>query len=288
MLQPIGELTSRSQTPLLKMWSTSLPEITRPYMKHSHIQFEITVVNSGSGMYTTEHAIYPMLSGDIFVFSSNEIHCITEAGPDGLSITNLHFDPHYLSAENTISTNFCFTHAQEFQNRIPAEQAAVIRSLHHKILEEFEKHTDDLQAISIRSYLYLILSDLLRNQGYRSQAASINPTLMTRLMAVYDYIDQHLCEELTLDTLAAVAYWSPNYLSHMFKQLNGLSLWDYITAKRVEKAIQLILSSETDCTMLDIATQCGFNNTVNFNKAFKKHKGITPSEIKKHPEMLLQ
>jgi len=38
--------------------------------------------------------------------------------------------------------------------------------------------------------------------------------------------------------------------------------------------------------MLDIALRCGFNNTVNFNKAFKKHKGITPSQLRKDPKLL--
>lgn len=287
MLKSIGELSSESGIPLLKMWSTSLPEITRSYMKHSHIQFEITVVNSGSGIYTTERTVYTMLPGDIFVFSSNEIHCITQAGADGLSITNLHFDPLYLSSENVLNMNFCFTHAPEFQNRIPAARATKLRTYHHKIRQEFQNHTDDLQTVSIRSYLHLLLTDLLRNQHYRSKDAPLNSNLTTNLLAVYDYIEQHVCEELTLDTLASLAYLSPNYLSHMFKKVTGISLWDYITALRIEKAIQLILSPDNKWTMLDIATQCGFNNTVNFNKAFKKHKGITPSELKKHPEILL-
>ena len=38
--------------------------------------------------------------------------------------------------------------------------------------------------------------------------------------------------------------------------------------------------------MAEIATRCGFNNTVNFNKAFRKHKGITPSALRQNPKLL--
>lgn len=40
-------------------------------------------------------------------------------------------------------------------------------------------------------------------------------------------------------------------------------------------------------TMLDIALACGFNNTANFNKAFLKLTGMTPSDYKKAEDILL-
>lgn len=276
MSKAIGELFSENGKPLLKMWSIDVKSGERPYIKHSHSRFEITVVRCGSGEYTTEGAVYPMAAGDVFVFSSNEIHCITKSM--GLSITNLHFEPRYLERE---FTELCFSHSAEFQNRIPAESAGLLRENHLKIEEEFSKN-DEWLPTAVRSYLDLILIELLRNQHYRARIE----TRAMDVLAVYDYIDRHLCEELTLERLAEEASLTPNYFSSVFKKINGISLWQYVNAKRVEKAVRLIADPQEKLTMLEIAARCGFNNTANFNKVFKQMKGFTPTELKKHPELL--
>ena len=284
----IGELQTQNGNPLLKMWNVRLAECERPFIRHSHARFEITLVNDGYGEYTTENTIYPMAPGDVFVFSSHEVHCITKAEKNGLSITNLHFEPRYLSGEFSESFGdsylaFCLFHAPDFANRIPAEKAAVVRGYHNMIREEFEKQ-EDQYSLAIHSYLDLILIELLRRHGYRSQA--VFKSALPDLLTIYDYIDCHFNEPLTLQEIANLVGISPNYFSRRFKEWNGISLWDYITAKRVEKAVTLILSPEQELSMLEIALQCGFNNTVNFNKAFKKQKGFTPTELKKNPKLL--
>ena len=290
MTQPIGELLLENGTPLLKMWSIDVPAGQRPFVSHSHSRFEITVVSSGFGEYTTQNAVYPMHPGDVFVFSSHEPHFITGAGPEGLSITNLHFEPRYLTYQKNslFSESFwdlCFSHAPEFRNRIPGTEAEPIRSYHRSIQQEFLER-DALCPAAIESYLYLLLIDLLRHRNYRSPVQSENRNHIPQLLAVCDYIEENLCEELTLSQLAQIVSLTPNYFSGLFRKATGISLWKYITAKRIEKAARLIVSSKEDLTMLEIAARCGFNNTANFNKAFKQTKGFTPSQLRKHPELL--
>ena len=283
MITKIGELTPEKDSPLLKMWRVEVASGVRPFLRHSHTRFEITVVDRGSGEYTTENAVYPMRPGDVFVFSSGEVHCITEA-EGGLTITNLHFEPRYL-AEHSAGAflDFCFSHAPDFQSRIPADKAASLRQSHLCIQQEFEVQDADFRT-AIRSYLSLMLIELTRRHGYRSYKLDRKQSSLSGILNVYKYVDEHLDETLTLDTLASVAGLTPNYLSHIFKKLNGISLWDFVTARRIEKAVRLIRSS--DMTMLEIALECGFHNTVNFNKAFKKQKGITPSALKKNDALL--
>lgn len=287
MTNSIGELLLQSGNPLLKMWSINISQRKRSFVKHSHTRFEITVINSGSGEYTTENGVYPIREGDVFVFSSNEIHSITEIGASGLSITNLHFEPRYLiDGNNTEESfiNFCFSHSDEFKNRIPAEKAAVLRHYHTCIKEELLSGERQF-PLAIRSYLNLLLIELLRNHRYQAAEAIEKYNRFPEILKVYDYIEKHFCEELSLDELSDIAGLSPNYFSHLFKEQSGISLWDYITAKRVEKAVSLIRSQREKLTVLEIALNCGFNNTVNFNKAFKKQTGITPSELRKNPKL---
>ncbi|MBE6650262.1 MAG: helix-turn-helix domain-containing protein [Ruminococcaceae bacterium] len=283
MSRAIGELLLENGVPLLKMWTIDVDLKQRPYVKHSHTRFEITVVNGGSGVYTTESAVYPMEEGDVFVFSSNEIHCITETDGE-LSITNLHFEPRYLSDDFSNSyVNFCFYHSPEFSNRILSDRAETLR-FHHNTIKEELLGGESNYSVAVKAHLDLMLIDLLRNHSYLSVADKKNSS--QDILNVCNFIDKHLDEELTLKGLSDIAGLSPNYFSHIFKEMNGISLWDYITVKRVEKAVHLIRTSGRGTTMLDIALLCGFNNTVNFNKAFKKYKGITPGELKRCPDIL--
>lgn len=257
---------------------------------HTHTYFEITVIDKRMrGIHHREEKL-PHCPGDVFVFSSNEQHYVTETAGDWMTITQLHFEPRYL-IENTdeayrnVFFGFCFSHASDSQNRIPADKVRLFRENLSMIRQEFEKQEIGY-PIAIRAYLNLMLMELIRQHDYRSGYFPDRQRNLPNILAVYNYIDEHMDEKLTLSTLASVTGLSPNYLSHIFKQLNGVSLWEYITAKRVEKASSLILFPSTHMTMLEIALECGFNNTVSFNKAFKKQMGFTPSDLKKNPQLL--
>lgn len=283
VLTAIGELHNAAGQELLKMWRVTVPPGKRVFYQHSHTRFEITVVDAGSGRYMTPSGVFDMQPGDVFVFASNEPHFIAEVGEDGLSITNLHFEPRYLTdggEEGGIPQypDFCFSHAPDFKNRIPAGKAGVLREVLYHIAAELTD-TPVGYTLSVRAMLHLMLIDLIRTHGY----AALTPpgVQFSGMLQAMAYIDAHFCEAITLPDIAAAAGLTPNYFSALFKQLNSVTLWDYITAKRVEKAVGLIVSPDFDGTMLAIALACGFNNTANFNKAFRKHTGMTPSQYKK-------
>ena len=286
MTEPIGELLLQNGMPLLKMWVTTVLPGDRPFVRHSHTRFEIMAVNSGSGEYTTENEVYPMQPGDVFVFSSNEVHCITRAGEDGLSITNLHFEPRYLAGgeEGDSFIPFCFSHSPSFENRIPAERADELRRNLLRIRGELLQGSAEY-AVAVKAHLYLILIALLRHHAYRSPTEAQTRNRLSGILAGYDYIDRHLCEPLRLEDIAGAAGLSPNYFSHIFRRLNGISLWDYITARRIERAAKLL--GEGDRTILEVALLSGFNNTVHFNKTFRRHKGMTPTQYRRSRDTLM-
>lgn len=283
MIQEIGILTGHGAKNILRMWSTDVPIGTRPFLPHAHARFEIALVDSGRGEYTTEKAVYPMEPGDVFVFCANEIHCITAAKEEPLHITNLQFEPSCFAGEPDAEhfVNLCFSHGPDFENRILAERAQVLRKKLLQMKEELEAEPS-LYAGAVKAYLHLILVELFRNHGYCPPTPRPCPFDM---LTVHNYVNQHLCDKITLQEVAALVHLSPNYFSHLFKAINGLSLWDYITARRVERAVGLIYSNSA-LTILEIALDCGFNSTVHFHKAFKKHTGLTPGQLRKNPELL--
>ncbi len=83
---------------------------------------------------------------------------------------------------------------------------------------------------------------------------------------------------LKLQDVADSVHLSPNYLSYLFKKMVGLSLWDYVTKLRMEEGKRLLL--RTDLRRYEIAEAVGYESPEHFSKIFKKHYGISPSELK--------
>ena len=93
-------------------------------------------------------------------------------------------------------------------------------------------------------------------------------------------------EELSLQRLASVAYVSPDYFSHMFKNETGKTYKAFLTEIRMKNAVELL--RETELRVAQISEKVGYNNTRAFVDAFKQTYGVSPMEYrrvhKKHPK----
>lgn len=99
-----------------------------------------------------------------------------------------------------------------------------------------------------------------------------------RLIAdIRRYIDQHLTERISLNSVADAFYLSPSYFSTTFKKHCGMSFTEYVNHQKMELAKELLLKQEMK--IYEIAAYLGFENTYYFSKVFKKFSGMSPSEF---------
>ena len=92
----------------------------------------------------------------------------------------------------------------------------------------------------------------------------------------------YLNSNLKIDDLARELSMPSWHLSQVLNQEFKQSFFDFINSYRINEAKQLLTSSgQSGQTILEILYQVGFNTKASFNKAFKKHVGITPSDYKK-------
>jgi len=284
VIQEIGHIQASSGENLLRMWITYVDFFRRPVLHHSHIQFEISLVLEGTGEYHVGEAAYPMMPGDMFVFTSRESHYITQACQTDLVLLNLQFEPRYLfgSTKDSLSEAnilLCFSHSPQFQNRIPANTTGSLPSLFLQIRQELEGQKPEANLM-VKSLLNLLLIQLIREHHFTDQSFSVTRQHIHAIRNALEYIEDNIAAPLSLSAIAAAARMSPNYFSTVFKRFVGIALWDYITGKRIEMAVKLLLDEKTRHNVLDIALQCGFNSTASFNKAFRKQTGLTPSEYR--------
>ncbi|AHV97824.1 response regulator transcription factor [Paenibacillus sabinae] len=94
-----------------------------------------------------------------------------------------------------------------------------------------------------------------------------------------NYIEEHYTGDISLEHAASLLYFSPNYLSMIFKSHLGVSFTKYLSEVRLEKAVQLL--GDSDMKVYEIAGKVGFKDEKYFHRVFKAKYGLTPDEYRK-------
>ncbi|MHC8517861.1 phosphoenolpyruvate hydrolase family protein [Sporosarcina sp. ITBMC105] len=92
-----------------------------------------------------------------------------------------------------------------------------------------------------------------------------------------NYVRLNYMEEITLQEVAKILRLSRSYVSTLFKKEVGLSFSQYVIEFRLNRAIELMQVSGLPLNR--IAEMVGYLNYPQFSKIFKKHKGLSPSEL---------
>lgn len=95
---------------------------------------------------------------------------------------------------------------------------------------------------------------------------------------IMQYIDENLGGDLSRAKLAARAYISEDYLSKKFALHTGMSIPNYVSAKRMEKAQDYF--KNTNRSVSEVAALVGYTNFSYFSKTFRDYAGCTPNEFK--------
>ena len=93
-----------------------------------------------------------------------------------------------------------------------------------------------------------------------------------------DYIEENLSEALDIEKIARKAALSPFYYQRIFGAVCGMSVGDYIRARRMTLAAQRLTSTEEK--VIEVSLAYGYDSPDSFAKAFGRFHGITPSQAR--------
>jgi AraC family transcriptional regulator len=96
---------------------------------------------------------------------------------------------------------------------------------------------------------------------------------------VAEYIEEYLSETIALAALAELAKLSPFHFARAFKQSFGLPPHQYLSSRRMEKAMRLLENPSTP--VIQIALDVGFRDVSAFSTRFRKHTGLSPASYRR-------
>lgn len=109
---------------------------------------------------------------------------------------------------------------------------------------------------------------------YQCRSADLSP----QIKECCDYIRLHVEEKLSIDLLASKFGYSKYYLSRKFKQETGTGIREYINQIKIEKAMNLLQSSQH--SIQEISEILGFHSQSYFGELFHDKTGMTPGEYR--------
>lgn len=149
------------------------------------------------------------------------------------------------------------------------------------------------KAIELQAYNYLlkpvkqeelneVLSQISQELGQETEPPEVKEeeeVSLTLMQQIVNEIQNRYTENITLTELAETYGISIGHLSNLVKQELKLPFSEYIAAKRIQKAKEL-LADET-LSIEQIAEQTGYRDYFYFTKVFKKAVGVSPSKYRK-------
>jgi len=254
--------------------------------EHLHDRYELVYVYGGKGTFFLNQMIYEMNEGDIFMIPGNTIHHALPDADVPVTSTAVFFAPQMIghpALNDTYTNMYIFERARKF-NRYKLASPPALRPFMEEALQQMQQELERREA-GFRYAIHLHLNSLLlslnrlslQDASHHPADAGVGPSW---LLTMLQHLDQcHTEPAVGLSYLAKQASVSAAHLSRVFKQLTGMNITDYVNAKRISTAKELLLT--TDLGMDTIALHCGYESLPYFHKLFKKFTGVTPGVYRK-------
>ena len=143
----------------------------------------------------------------------------------------------------------------------------------------------ELYEFTVREALTNVFTLLLRhNSGELQQTEARSSFLMERVKRMLDYFHSHYQESISVEQLAKQANICKRECQRDFKKVLGLTPTQYFEQYRLAMSLRLL--TESSCSIIEIADQCGFQSPSYFTKLFREKYGVTPTAFRSGAPLL--
>lgn len=264
----------------------------RSHQPHYHNYYQVCFVIGGEILHGQGESVVTLAAGDAFIVPPGFVHSLnfgnTAAEIYSLAFEEALFAPTF--AQSGISRFITGLRDEASRESAPGVRLRVVLDEEHRksiraLLEALmrQQKSDCVPELSaapsmVEAILYLLA------QCYYSQPQ--NAASLDRLMS-YDnvlhqciaYVDEHFREPLTLAEVALRFGLSRASFCMVFPRFAGVSLRQYIAAKRIEEA-QMLIRSHPARSLAAIGREVGYADEVTFYRNFLRLVGLSPAKYR--------
>ena len=226
-----------------------------PMITHKIDFYDLTFVLSGSMTYIVDGKTYVIGKNDALFLPPGTL-CSRLPGNEPVHYVSFNFRsfPELKPSFDILMPNCISKDIRKLVSVFPQSHLSPYYHSHEKIS-------------SLLNYILFELIDI-------NSAKSSNE----HVLKITNYVEVHLSDKLTLDTICREVNLSREYTSYIFKKETGKTLINYINERKMLLAKELILGHEM--SLIDISIHLGYENYNYFSRLFKKFFDVTPISIK--------
>lgn len=240
---------------------------------HTHQCVEIFYILKGSGSFRVEDTSFSISHDDVVVINSGVAHTEVSSAQDPLEYMVLGVNGNDFLLGGQQDHRYCIlTDPSSTRPLLP-----YLQQISLEVAEKKEHYQDVVQHI-----FQVLAIQMLRSQSvasFTSEGANVNP----KCAQIKRYIDDHYKEDITVDTLASVAFLSRSFLIHIFTKEYGEPPISYLVKRRIEESRYLL--AKTDYSILEIGLMVGFTSGSYFSQSFRRLEGISPKEFRRRAQV---
>lgn len=250
------------------------------YPLHWHYCIEILYVIEGTINLYIDSEKYTIEENQVEIINIDEVHSLSSSDPEN-KVLIFQIDPYFFQKYYSDIENMLFYTKSSEANGQLGEEYEELRELLSQILCEAVQKQDNYDE-EIENILVKLLYHLINNFNYliyEQEELKFNKAQLQRYHSISKYIYNNYEKNLTLQDISDKEYLSTHYLSKEIKYSTGYSFTEYLNLIRVRESVKLLLDS--DMTLSEISEEIGFSHSRYFNKNFKLHYDMTPSQFRK-------
>ncbi|MDD3219006.1 MAG: AraC family transcriptional regulator [Lachnospiraceae bacterium] len=249
--------------------------------KHSHDYYEFYFFLEGNVNIKISDKEYPLQYGDLVIIPPRTLHRpVIQNNEKPYRRFVFWISQDYSTQLNTLSPayNYLFQRVNQTQQYIYHYDNIAYNTLQAKVLQLIEEIHSDRYGKEAK--VALCVNDLILHLNRTIHEQYTKPTKDSSINLYQDlvtYIESHLDETLTLETLANIFFVSKYYIAHIFKDNMGISTHQYILKKRLSMCKDAMINGDN---INEACTAYGFSDYSNFYRAFIKEYGVSPKKYR--------
>ncbi len=243
---------------------TEKPDINM-FVMHTHENYEIYCFLKGSAKYFIEGTIYDLIPGDILIMKCAEAHSLTI---DKL----IHYERIVVNFNEEALVGDVATKILSIINERPLGKFNKYSPVNHgyeNLIFYLDKLCSSKNFSEQQLYLTFFLNELFKISPAKNDLKGNN------IQNIIDYINNHIFDDISLESIAQQFYMSKNHLNKKFKMYTGSTVWSYIITKRLIYSRNLLMCGEKPTKVYQ---KCGFSDYATFFRAYKKKYNISPND----------
>ncbi len=245
--------------------------------QHFHSRIEIMYIIKGDCTVRSRKEKIRMFSGDFILINAGTPHALSINNPRGCMVLNIEFT--FEKQDNAAPDFYTLYRNSEELRTFLAQGAEYFRIKDdgevYRILFSALENVDITKPNRFSLDLWLAL---LLLSSARLACADFNNNSDDYIQCAKNFISRNYFREIHISDIAEYIHIHPAYLQRLFKKECGISVIDYMTNYRMEKAYYLL--SRTNMSIIDIANSVGINSQQYFTRLFKKTMNITPKALR--------